>query len=330
MNKIEEENNLKDTYRIHISNTDQWKKYLEENGYVVVTSLLSENECSEYLSKLWKAVEILSEGKVSFEDKSTWEKAKNYPFMLHGGMVQYIGHAQFQWDLRERCSELFAKLWNVDKTKLASSFDGFCLMNGTRKYLKKQINSFLHSDQSPLKDKLWSYQGAMCLTDNNDDKSGGFVCVPKSNLCHQKFFTENFNIKDKKFKEDWYLFSDDVKTKYKSILGNFTKINNKAGDFILWDSRTFHCNCLPTQEVLRACTYICMIPKSHIPDEIKIKRKKAFDEKRCSTHHPGDGFRVFPKHPRFGNTPDVYKKLIAQAHGKLILSDLQLSLAYID
>ena len=90
-----EDNNLKDDYRIHISKTDQWKKYLEDNGFVVLTSCISINECDDYLNKMWKTMEILSEGKVRLEDKSTWESSKNWPFMLHGGMVQYIGHSQF-------------------------------------------------------------------------------------------------------------------------------------------------------------------------------------------------------------------------------------------
>jgi hypothetical protein len=51
--------------------------------------------------------------------------------MLHGGMIQYIGHAQFQWDIRKEIAEsVYSKLWSVDKFELASSFDGFCFMTG--------------------------------------------------------------------------------------------------------------------------------------------------------------------------------------------------------
>ena len=39
----------------------------------------------------------------------------------------------------------------------------------------------MHVDQPPSKDKLWSYQGIMSLTDA-DTEGGGFVCVPKSHL----------------------------------------------------------------------------------------------------------------------------------------------------
>jgi len=310
-------------------NVSDWKKYLEENGYVVVSSVISKQECEFYVKEMWKSLEILSEGKVSASDKSTWEKAKNYPYMLHGGMVQYIGHSQFQWDLREKCSEVFAKVWNVEKKDLASSFDGFCLMNGTRNYQKKPWNSFLHTDQSPNRNKLWSYQGFINLEDC-DDESGGFICVPKSHLIHRKFFEENFDLNDKKLSGDWYLFTDEDKTKHQSILGQVIKLNCKAGDYILWDSRTFHCNTVPTKVCLRACVYICMIPKKNVPDDVKEKRKKAWDEKRCTSHHPGDGLKLFPKAPRFGNTPEKYKELIKLVQKSVKLNDLQKSLLCID
>lgn len=52
------------------------------------------------------------------------------------------------------------------------------------------------------------------------------------------------------------------------------KINTKVGDFILFDSRTFHCNTVPKDPVLRVCTYICMIPSENVPEKVKEKRKK--------------------------------------------------------
>jgi ectoine hydroxylase-related dioxygenase (phytanoyl-CoA dioxygenase family) len=318
-------------YRIPISDVETWKKFLEENGYVVVTSVLSKSECEKYLAEMWRILEVMSEGKVSSKDKSTWTLSKNYPYMLHGGMIQYIGHAQFQWDLREKCADLFAKVWGVKETDLATSFDGWCFMNGERKYMKRVFNSFLHTDQSPHKDKLWSYQGVMNLNDC-DDTSGGFVCIPKTHLTHRNFLSTNFDISDKRFQGDWILFSDEEKSKFEKILGegNCLKLNCKAGDFILWDSRTFHCNTVPTKSVIRANTYVCMIPKKNVPNETKEKRKKALLQKRCCSHHPGDGFRMFPKYPRFGNTPKRYQELIEEVQKDLKMTDLMKSLAYTD
>jgi hypothetical protein len=76
-------------------------------------------------------------------------------------------------------------------------------------------------------------------------------------------------------------------------------VNSQAGDFILFDSRTFHCNTVPTNKTLRICTYICMLPSSKIPECIQTKRKQAIKNKRTTNHHPGDGFKMFPVAPRF-------------------------------
>lgn len=39
-------------------------------------------------------------------------------------------------------------------------------MNGIRNYNKSPIDSFLHCDQSPTKNDIWSYQGVLNLTDS--------------------------------------------------------------------------------------------------------------------------------------------------------------------
>lgn len=60
-------------------------------------------------------------------------------------------------------------------------------MNGIRNYQKIPLNSFLHVDQSPSRNKIWSYQGVLTLTDSGEDE-GGFVVVPKSNHYHHQYF----------------------------------------------------------------------------------------------------------------------------------------------
>lgn len=128
-------------------------------------------------------------------------------------------------------------------------------MNGMRNYKKVENNSFLHSDQSPTKNFVWSYQGIMALTDDDSD-GGGFVVVPKSHLYHRKYFQQKGLLNRK---DNWYVFPEE--DKIMEPICNDVKINNKAGDFILFDSRSFHCNTKPKVEVLRVCTYICMLPE---------------------------------------------------------------------
>lgn len=67
---------------------------------------------------------------------------------------------------------------------------------------------------------------------------------------------------------------------------------------MLFDSRTFHCGCPPSNHNLRVVTYICMMPTKKVPPKVQEDRLKAFSERMNSGHHCGDGFRSFPKIPK--------------------------------
>jgi hypothetical protein len=113
-------------------------------------------------------------------------------------------------------------------------------------------------------------------------------------------------------KKNWYKFEDEEKEK--EPLTNCFKVDSQAGDFILFDSRTFHCNTIPTKEVLRVCTYICMLPTEHVPEKTRGLRDLAVKNKRVSNHHPGDGFRTFPVEPRFLDNPQHFRELMVKVN----------------
>jgi len=94
-------------------------------------------------------MEKLSLGKLDRNDPNTQELSKCYPPVLHGGMIQYVGHSQVQWDLRKQAKPIFETIWETNKLK--SSFDGFCFMNGLRNYQARADDAFLHCDQSPMR-----------------------------------------------------------------------------------------------------------------------------------------------------------------------------------
>ena len=91
--------------------------------------------------------------------------------------------------------------------------------------------------------------------------------------------------------------------KEKEEFAGCIKVNTKAGDFILFDSRTFHCNTIPIKQVLRVCTYICMIPSIKVHEKTLVVRDLAVKNRRVSNHHPGDGFKTFPAMPRYLTNP---------------------------
>lgn len=119
-------------YRFPLEEEDKWKEYLKEYGFVVIANYLTPEECQAQVDEIWKIMEVLSEGKLKKNSKETHKHDQNYPPLLHGGMIQYVGHSKVQWDLRKRCKPIFQRLWKNDDLK--TSFDGLCFMNGARKY----------------------------------------------------------------------------------------------------------------------------------------------------------------------------------------------------
>merc|ERR1712224_181945 len=72
----------------------------------------------------------------------------------------------------------------------------------------------------------------------------------------------------------------------------------RAGDLVLWDSRTIHCNtpgqeeeaspqkCSNEPELLRLASYVCMTPASWAADDVLAQRKEAYVKNMCTDHWP--------------------------------------------
>ena len=226
-------------YRFAFEDEQAWRGHLQSEGFVVIANYIPKADCDRYVQDFWGVMEVLSDGSLDRNDPNTHVLSKSYPPVMHGGMIQYIGHSKPQWELRKRAVPLFAKLWKTNK--LRTSFDGFCFMNGERNYQNRPINSFLHCDQAPIHRDVWSFQGVQTLSNSGEDE-GGFVCCPKTNLIHQKWFREHGM---ENSKTNWYKFTEDEKKE--EALAHCIKVNSQASDFILFDSRTFHCNTIPTK-----------------------------------------------------------------------------------
>ena len=300
---------------------EELKSFLKENGFVVVTNIIDKNKIEEYQNRFFDLIAKLSGDQVTGSDIRNYTPFKRNFFVMKGGMIQYIAHTQLQWDLRLEYSNVFKNIWGCENLK--TSMDGMYLScyhsNSKQQRLniaKIEKNSRLHTDQHPTKDFVWSYQGFANLWDA-DDESGGLVVIPKSNLYHKQYF-----IGKKAHKGDWYMFSDEEK-QYDPRLFNINclKVNAKAGDFVLWDSRTFHSFLEPRKQTFRLVCYICQIPSSKVSSSNQLRRKKAFEERRTTSHHPNE-FRIFPKFPRFIDKEHDLENKVTNLHKGLILSDL--------
>ena len=65
---------------------------------------------------------------------------------------------------------------------------------------------------------------------------------------------------------------------------------------ILWDSRTVHYAAQPKGDTYRMVVYVSMLPAIGISETNLKKKRKAFEEKR-TTSHWAVPVKLFPKNP---------------------------------
>lgn len=275
-----------------------WRGHLRREGYAVIRGAIPRERAAQYVEGMWGIMEAL--GTVRRDQPAGWRRSGSWPAMLHGGMIQYLGHTQLQWEARAECAPIFARYYGCAPESLATSFDGLCFMHGARRYQRAgDLVGFLHTDQSPLRRGEWSIQGLLSVADGGPE-DGGLVVVPGSHLEHEAFFLDHpagGRHPAGGQKGDWYLLTERERARYSD---RARKVCMEAGDLALWDSRALHCNAVPTRAgAIRACVYACMLPQERVSAAVRAKRRQAWIDRRVSCHHPGDGFRLFPVLPRF-------------------------------
>ncbi len=259
-------------------NYDKLKKYvfdfflekhileLKNNGYTIIHNVINDEEIET-------AKKLFYDWKNSIENHDELHSQIN-PHGIY--KFHEIGHQEHAWYLRtrENIINVFKKIWNTDD--LVVSFDGTCYI--PENYSKKDKN-WTHTDQAANTKGITCYQSFISLTNN---KERTFVLYDKSHLLHEEYFKEK-NISSS---NNWCLIDE----KYLEKIKESKKILDvKAGDLVIWDSRTFHQNqygCPNSEE--RIVQYLCYLPRNNIKNTktIEEKRKKYFEERRTTSHWP--------------------------------------------
>ena len=233
--------------------------------------------------------------KFEINNKETWI-SKNIPYNLHGIFKNWVGHLEPIWKTREACIPIFEKIWKTDE--LLSSFDGFCLLSNTQgsKYYKQ----WMHCDQGKIWPQFACVQGVVNLYDNGSN-DGGTLLMSGSHLKFKEYFDahpidgiNSFNPIDPL---DPILKDCPI---YKPCL--------KAGEILLFDSRTFHCNIAPTSSNTRMCVYVSMQPRKYASESDLNKRVKLYETGRMTGHWCyGEFFNLSPVEPNPLYTKDLPK-----------------------
>ncbi|CAF4692371.1 unnamed protein product, partial [Rotaria sp. Silwood1] len=214
-------------------------------------------------------------------------------FSSHGVISGHgIGQSDFLWSVRSnrQIKSVFARLWNT--RELLVSFDGCGIFRDWRYNPTWKTNDgWEHVDQNPKKkpDRC-CVQGMVSLTDQNE-RTGGLIVYPRTHLR----FTELCDITENS--------KDFLKIPLNHPIMNQGKtlgklVHCRAGDLIIWDSRTVHCNSPATApeernknepvDLLRIAVYVCMSPISLVRgqtlDEFREKRKQMVENNCTLTH----------------------------------------------
>ena len=215
-----------------------------------------------------------------------------------GFFVSYGGcHTHASWFIRTRpnVKNAFAAIWNTQS--LVTSFDTFI---SWRPWWNQEQSNWhpyvenLHVDQNPYhKRGFHCVQGMVPLVDVEKDGVGGLMVVPKTN---NDQFQEELCERYKQVKGsrcDWVEFSHKDPNLGKGVL-----VECKAGDLILWDSRTAHGGKInqPTEEykakhsneLVRLAMTVTMQPRKENGQMMRERRLAAFKKQIGLTHWPNE------------------------------------------
>lgn len=304
-------------YEKYLADAHTSKETLDKYGVAIIPSVLTLDDTLEIKNQIWDTLEYLFsdlDTPLLRSDTSTWREFYNL-LPLHSMLLQHfsIGHSQACWDVRQNpnVADVFAKLWNVAPTDLLTSFDGMSVHlppEITNKGWMTTKNITLHTDQSYLRNDFECIQSWITMNDVNvGDATLQFL--EGSHKLH-KTFAETFG---KSSKDDWYQLSDEEMSWYETKGCTRTSIKCKAGDMVLWDSRTIHAG----QEAIfgrekpneRYVVYVCMQPRSFASPKMIDKKLNAFENMRMTSHWPCN-VKLFSKNPRtYGRELKQFKQL---------------------
>ena len=292
------------------------KHFLAANGFVVVKEVMDQDNIDVAKGKLWEFLDA-SAG-MKYEDKSTWTTDKfEVVALANNGILTFIGQSDFMWYIRllPRVKEAFSVVHDTDE--LLCSMDGGNIFlpwhkDATTQHMKTETGWY-HVDQGSLLRGLQCVQGLVTLTDVTAG-TGGLCLIPHSSACHDELV--DVTGEERNFLEVPPSFHA---LKQKQILPLC-----KAGDMILWDSRTIHCSTpaleAPTaspDELLRIAAYVCMTPSRLAGKDVIQNRIEAYMREVSMYHWPHIiTHQMNPSDPvtrQFEDAPEGVRKLIAGA-----------------
>uniref|UniRef100_A0A0G4FG15 Phytanoyl-CoA dioxygenase n=1 Tax=Chromera velia CCMP2878 TaxID=1169474 RepID=A0A0G4FG15_9ALVE len=268
----------------------------------------------------------------------TWE-GRSWPGGAETGIINSWGAGQspFQWFVRTRpqVRDVFSALWETDD--LLCSFDGFGAFRPWRLNPKwKTQGGWWHVDQNPIsKPDRVCVQGLVSLYDGTSSV-GGLTVIPGS---HKEFCAFG-----KRAQKEGRLMgkTDFVPVPHEDPIMSpgGRLVLCKAGDLLLWDSRTVHCN-TPGEslsdtegkkvddsvspdvqsssdseshkepvDLIRIVSYVCMTPAAWADTKTKRRRMEYANSGVTTNHWPHEILEGLKDTPPFWDAEGFVDKTL--------------------
>jgi hypothetical protein len=205
-------------------------EFLQREGFVVFASVASAQELSTAERLMWQ---FLGHFGALQTNSSTWNSIRANQFGLISSYG--AGQSQFSWYLRclHKVRHAFAFIWGTED--LIADFGGF----GVFLPWARTAEAWYHVDQNAgSRPGLQAFQAFISLYDQNES-TGGLVVVPRSKTHHAAFCNRSMGY--------WgappthhFLYAPPNDPSL--ALGQRVLVKCRAGDMVVWDSRTLHCN----------------------------------------------------------------------------------------
>lgn len=297
------------TDRFDVSD-ERWREHLTAKGYVVIAQVMGAAQLVATRDAIWDGIEQTAPG-VSRADARSWHQWRldRRGFLLQSAVAQGVG----AWGVRSlpRVRSAFEQIWGTED--LIVSMDAVIawrpwwveaaadVEGGGGNSWRPQTEG-LHLDQNPFdKEGLSSVQGMVPLHDVTA-LTGGLEVVPRSHLPEAKAELKR-RFPDLAGAGDWCpglsrLYPPWGKNKPQLVTA-------RAGDLVLWDSRTVHGGKVGAGgvepagavegavaagagavELARLSVTVCMTPRAWASDDVLQIRRDAFASGRVLTHWP--------------------------------------------
>eukprot|EP00051_Salpingoeca_urceolata_P020535 m.309226 g.309226 ORF g.309226 m.309226 type:complete len:379 (+) comp19637_c0_seq5:3303-4439(+) len=284
---------------------EQVYQALHEDGVVVVSGVLTDDECPAHMAAIVDHFKKLCPA-VS-EDPKTW-KAENLPSGPRAGLFQSLV-AQFPtvWKLRtdKRVREVFTQAYSGLRGYPVEDFtvscDGINVRPNIGPFHTPSTDDWAHLDQTIRDRPFECVQGQVVLSNS----TACFRCSPRSHHLH----SELLDLASCHSKGNWCKFAKGLYPRLSSLVeeagGQWqVPVQVPRGSMILWLSSTVHSARLqlPKSPVdksdpwsqWRGVVYICYRPKAEVDQKHLQRIRQAFHENRCTNHW---GEKTFPKRP---------------------------------